>query len=369
VALDGVKVAIGNKYPSTALQVFDTSSANGFEFPPFAMTANTTTRFDAKYGNGTYVASASTIQNSSYPASSAFAKVNATLSNCWASSNTYDSSTGVYTGSTFTTPSAGSNYLGEYLQIQVPEPMTLESLQFSSRNSTSRGDPKSWAIYGSMDGVTFTELFATTTEPSWEIATLRTYTISSNSNMVPYSYYRLAVNETYSVGTVGYVSIADMRLFGKTQSKVNHLQVNNGVVQVSEYARLGVGTATPEHTLHVIGTIYTTGDVLALSDATAKSNLEVIAEPLSKIQQLTGYTYEMPESSMDTTKLTSKYTGLIAQELMQVLPEAVHKDTAGKLSIAYGNVMGLVIEAIKALNDKYENRIDALERRIEQLSS
>jgi hypothetical protein len=414
VALDNVKVAIGNKYPTTALQVFETSSASGFEFPPFAMTTDTTTRFDAKYGNGTYVASASTIQNSSYPASGAFAKVNATLSNCWASSNTYNSSTGVYTGSVFTTHSAGSNYLGEHLQIQVPEPMTLNNLQFSSRNSTTRGDPKSWAVFGSMDGATFTQLFATTTEPSWAIATPRTYTISS---VVPYSYYRLAVNETYSVGTVGYVSVADLRLYGKTQSKVNHLQVSNGVVQVSEYANLGVGTATPAYkldvngdinytgsllksgvalagsqwtssacnvyigstsnvgigttapgyTLHVVGTIYTSGDVIALSDERAKSNLEVILEPLSKVHGLTGYTYDMIESVSDTTKLTSKYTGLIAQQVMQVLPEAVHKDTDGKLSIAYGNIMGLVVEAIKAVDNKYKEEIQTLKNQMAQV--
>jgi hypothetical protein len=77
----------------------------------------------------------------------------------------------------------------------------------------------------------------------------------------------------------------------------------------------------------------------------------------------------MPDSITDTTKVTSKYTGLIAQQVIQVLPEAVHKDANDKLSIAYGNVMGLVVEAIKALNEKYEKRIEELEQKIQQLST
>lgn len=140
-------------------------------------------------------------------------------------------------------------------------------------------------------------------------------------------------------------------------------------VYVGSTSNVGIGTTAPGYTLHVVGTIYTSGDIIAFSDGSAKSNLEVISEPLSKVRQLTGYTYNMPDSVLDTTKLTSKYTGLIAQQVMQVLPEAVHKDTDGKLSIAYGNIMGLVVEAIKEVDDKYKEEIQTLKNQMAQVMS
>jgi hypothetical protein len=138
-------------------------------------------------------------------------------------------------------------------------------------------------------------------------------------------------------------------------------------VYVGSTSNVGIGTTAPGYPLHVVGTIYTSGDIIAFSDERAKSNLEVISEPLSKVHGLTGYTYNMIESVSDTTKLTSKYTGLIAQQVMQVLPEAVHKDTDGKLSIAYGNIMGLVVEAIKAVDNKYKEEIQTLKNQMAQV--
>ena len=44
-----------------------------------------------------------------------------------------------------------------------------------------------------------------------------------------------------------------------------------------------------------------------------------------------------------------RHTGLIAQEVKEVMPEAVYEDNDGFLNIAYGNLMGLMVEAIKEL--------------------
>jgi hypothetical protein len=45
-------------------------------------------------------------------------------------------------------------------------------------------------------------------------------------------------------------------------------------------------------------------------------------------------------------------TGLIAQEVKEVLPEAVHGSEETHYSLAYGNVIGLIVEAIKELKEK-----------------
>ena len=40
------------------------------------------------------------------------------------------------------------------------------------------------------------------------------------------------------------------------------------------------------------------------------------------------------------------------------LPEAIHANSDGHLSVAYGNMMGLIVEAIKELNQKFKNMED-----------
>ena len=47
-----------------------------------------------------------------------------------------------------------------------------------------------------------------------------------------------------------------------------------------------------------------------------------------------------------------KNTGVIAQEIKEVLPEVVHGDET--LSVAYGNIVGVLIEAIKELKAEIE---------------
>jgi hypothetical protein len=146
---------------------------------------------------------------------------------------------------------------------------------------------------------------------------------------------------------------------------------SRGILAVTgDTERVGVLTTTPSYTFHVVGDIYATGNVTAYSDARAKSNLDVITEPLNKVAQLTGYTYDMIDNPDLTTKITPRFTGIVAQELEKVLPEAVHKDKDGKYSVAYGNMAGLFVESIKELvkeNKELKNRVSSLEERLEAL--
>ena len=97
------------------------------------------------------------------------------------------------------------------------------------------------------------------------------------------------------------------------------------------------------------GAIVAGGDITAFSDARLKTEIEKIANAVDKIKQLNGYTYTRIDSG-------KRQTGLIAQELEKVLPEAVVQGADYK-SVAYGNIVGLLVEAIKEL----ENRIAVLE--------
>ena len=97
----------------------------------------------------------------------------------------------------------------------------------------------------------------------------------------------------------------------------------------------------------VDGSITAGGNVTAYSDAKLKENLLEIANPVEKVQALTGYTFDR----IDTGE---SQTGLIAQDVLKVLPEAVGYAEDGTLTLAYGNLVGLLVEAIKELKQEIE---------------
>lgn len=104
------------------------------------------------------------------------------------------------------------------------------------------------------------------------------------------------------------------------------------------------------------GTITAEGDITAfgsVSDITMKENINPIESALDKVMQLGGYTFNYknkPETPM---------TGVMAQEVEKVLPECVYKTIDGKTgeeiyAVRHGNLIGLLIEAIKELSAKVE---------------
>ena len=94
------------------------------------------------------------------------------------------------------------------------------------------------------------------------------------------------------------------------------------------------------------------------SDIKLKENIEVIPDALDKVKQLKGITFNYKKDGKIST-------GLIAQDLEKVLPEAVYEssdvddDEDKHLAIRYGNTVGLLVEAIKEL----EARVKELENK------
>ena len=72
-----------------------------------------------------------------------------------------------------------------------------------------------------------------------------------------------------------------------------------------------------------------------------------IENALEKVSQLTGYTYTRTDTGQ-------KQTGLVAQDIEKVLPEAV-TDSGDYKAVAYGNMMGLIVEAIKELKAEIDS--------------
>ena len=94
--------------------------------------------------------------------------------------------------------------------------------------------------------------------------------------------------------------------------------------------------------INVNNNIYLKGTITNISDSRVKKNLKIIDNALQKIQKINGYIYER----IDTGKIES---GLIAQEVLKIIPEVINKNNDDYYSISYGNMMGLIVESIKEL--------------------
>jgi len=107
-------------------------------------------------------------------------------------------------------------------------------------------------------------------------------------------------------------------------------------------SNVGIGTLTPMYELEVVGNVYASQNITELSDARYKENVEPIGHALEKVCSISGYTYNKIGDSR-------RNAGVLAQEVMEVLPEVVHGSEDTNYSVSYGNMVSLLIEAIKEL--------------------
>jgi hypothetical protein len=98
-------------------------------------------------------------------------------------------------------------------------------------------------------------------------------------------------------------------------------------------------------TIDASGNVTATGNVTAYSDVRLKSNIQTIESGLDKVCAMRGVTFEKDGVAS---------LGVIAQEVEQVIPEVVFTDADGMKSVAYANLVGVLIEAIKELKLEIE---------------
>jgi hypothetical protein len=97
--------------------------------------------------------------------------------------------------------------------------------------------------------------------------------------------------------------------------------------------------------------------IQADSDRRIKDNIETIPNALDKVLRLRGTTFtrtDLPDNS-------KKYMGLIAQEVLAVIPEVVGGSEETRYSVSYGEIVAVLIESIKELNAK----VDTLQKTIQ----
>ena len=82
------------------------------------------------------------------------------------------------------------------------------------------------------------------------------------------------------------------------------------------------------------------GTVTANSDERLKENVETIPDALDKVKQLRGVEFDHKNTG-------DHCLGVIAQEVEKIVPDVVYEDALGVKSVAYMNMVALLIEAVK----------------------
>ena len=146
----------------------------------------------------------------------------------------------------------------------------------------------------------------------------------------------LYVNGSLSISASGYDGSGDVTITGGTIP---------GSSDDVQYDSFGVGTAASGTT----GEIRATNDITAFysSDKRLKDNITPITEPLSKLSQLGGYTFDwIPKEGIHSHE--GRDVGVIAQEIEEVLPEVTTTRDNGYKAVRYEKIVPLLIECIKA---------------------
>ncbi len=127
-----------------------------------------------------------------------------------------------------------------------------------------------------------------------------------------------------------------------------HRWDDNGSVSINS-------SSQGSYIFNVTGDIYATADVIAFSDARVKEDVRTVENALDKVTKLRGVTYIKKDEENKKRKM-----GVIAQEVLEVLPEVVHEDNDGYYGVSYGNIVGVLIEAIK----EQQKQIDELKQEL-----
>lgn len=104
------------------------------------------------------------------------------------------------------------------------------------------------------------------------------------------------------------------------------------------------------------GNFTVSGNVTAFSDVRVKDEIATVKDALTKIKKIRGVSYRRADNG-------EKNIGVIAQEIADVVPEVVKPvgdESDPTLTVAYGNMAALFIEAIKEI----EARLTAIERKV-----
>jgi hypothetical protein len=114
----------------------------------------------------------------------------------------------------------------------------------------------------------------------------------------------------------------------------------------SEVFKIETDAVTSYVDLVVNGNV-TADEVIDRSDLRLKTDISPIRNALEMVKDLEGVIYTRKDSG-------KRETGVIAQDVEEVFPYVVSETSDGYLGVAYGRMVGLLIEAVKELSEQVE---------------
>jgi hypothetical protein len=224
-----------------------------------------------------------------------------------------------------------------------------------------------------------TDRYLTFVENTFGNNTLRVNTnLTYNPNTNTLSSGLVKSNTTFRVGNANlssggdYAHLATYEYYNGS-SWVYQSATAGGLYQITGqshnwYKHNGSGTHTTLLTLDSSGNLVATANVTAQSDIKLKKDIQPIQNALDKVLKLRGVTFIRKDIPNDGVQI-----GVIAQEVEKVIPEVVklsqtetpEGNTYEVKTVAYANLVGLLIEAIK---DQHQI-IDDLKKRVGDLEN
>ena len=161
-----------------------------------------------------------------------------------------------------------------------------------------------------------------------------------------------ALDNQYIANGANYISSFDIT--AQTDSKYLRSNANDTATGIISITNSTASTSKTSGALKVTGGVGISGalnvggDVVAYasSDERLKDNIELISNPIEKVQSLKGVTWNWNDNA-DELQKSLPNVGVIAQDVEKVLPELVTDRDNGYKGVDYAKLTGLLIEAIK----------------------
>lgn len=143
-----------------------------------------------------------------------------------------------------------------------------------------------------------------------------------------------------------------------TNIEFHTTSTNTERLRITSSGLVGIGLTTPTSRLTVTGDVLISGvgtatEFNSTSDIALKENITVIDNPITKLSELRGVTFDWKQGGSSV--------GVIAQDVEKIFPQAVRGEENHK-SVNYNAVIGLLVESIK----EQQKEIDELKSRLDK---